>query len=450
MTKKAYLLSLGCPKNLVDTEIMAASLEEAGFTLTDDPGKAAVILINTCAFILSAREESIEEILRMSQYKKPGMGICDTLAVAGCLSQRFGRDLLTALPEVDLFLGIGAAPFVGGYVKSFQTGECRRLRVPGGKRKPRFLMNASMKRRLLTPPHFAYLKIADGCSNHCSYCTIPTIRGEARSRRPEDILREARDLAAGGVKELIVVAQDITAYGMDLKGTPTLIDLLTKVAAIPGLIWIRLLYLHPARISHGLLELMAREEKICPYIDMPIQHIDDTILKRMNRRGGQREIEAAIRDARVVVPHVALRTSVILGFPGETERRFEKLVSFVKDKRFDHLGAFTYSREDGTPAAQLSSRISEREKIRRLNRIMEEQAAISYEINRGLVGTLQEVLIEGASDVPGYPYIGRCRRQAPEIDGVTYVRGRGLATGDFFMCRIVDAGEYDLFAEVNP
>ncbi|MCX7634250.1 MAG: 30S ribosomal protein S12 methylthiotransferase RimO [Syntrophales bacterium] len=445
MNHQAYLLSLGCPKNLVDSEVMAASLQEAGYTLTTDPQGAAVIVVNTCAFIPPAREEAITEILQMAQYKNTAKGCCKSLVVAGCLPQRYGRRLFQVLPEVDIFMGVGEVPLIGSFLKEFVSAGGRRYRVARGR--PRFLMNASTPRLILTAPYLAYLKIADGCSNHCAYCPIPPIRGTARSRPLEDVLQEAQGLAARGVKELILVAQDTTAYGSDLYGRPFLEELLTGLASIADLRWIRLLYLYPTRITKGLLETMARHEKICPYIDMPIQHCDDVILARMNRRGNHRDIATVIHNARTILPEVALRTSVIVGLPGETPRRFEKLLTFVKEHRFDHLGAFTYAREEGTPAAAMGDRVSAREKDRRFRRIMEEQAVISAEINRSLVGTRQEVIIEGKSDLPEYTYVGRCRRQAPDIDGVTYVRGNGLSVGDFVTCRVVDAGYYDLFTE---
>lgn len=424
---------------------MAASLVESGFEITQAPEGAGIILVNTCAFILPAKEESIEEILRMGQFKKEGAGACRHLVVSGCLPQRYGKDLRKELPEVDLFLGTSDVPHLARRLNDLVGGNKAGSRSIIGK--PTFLMNAGHQRLLSTPPHTAYLKIADGCSNRCTYCIIPDIRGRARSRMPGDILKEAEALVARGVREIILIAQDTTAYGMDLKGKPTLSRLLKELASIDALKWLRILYAYPARLTEDLFQAMAEEKKVCPYIDMPIQHADDRLLKAMNRQGDRQQMEWAIRTARAMIPQVALRTSLIVGFPGETSRRFDRLLDFVREARFDHLGVFIYSREEGTIAAEKPSRISEEEKTRRRSLIMEEQSVISYEINQGLVGSIQEVLIEGKSDLPEYPYIGRCRRQAPEIDGVTYIRGEHLDIGTFVSCRIVEAEEYDLFAE---
>ena len=442
-----YVLSLGCPKNLVDAEVMSASLIADGFKMMEAPELADIILVNTCAFILPAREESIDEILRMSLFKKRGTGQCRHLIVTGCLSQRYGRALAKELPEVDLFLGIGDIPLLTRHINELLSRGTPPL--PSKICKPVFLMDSSYERRLATPRHTAYLKIADGCSNRCSYCVIPDIRGKARSRMPDDILREAERLVSGGVKEIILIAQDTTAYGEDLKGKPSLRGLLKDMSSINKLAWIRVLYTYPAKLTEDLFTMMADTRKVCPYIDMPIQHADDTLLHAMHRRGDRRQMAWAVQTARTIIPDVALRTSVIVGFPGETPKRFESLLDFVREARFDHLGAFVYSREEGTAAALRLSRISEKEKTRRRNMIMEDQAVISYEINQGLIGSRQEVLVEGTSDVPDFPYVGRCRRQAPEIDGVTYLRGTQLAPGDLMTCRIVEADEYDLYAEAS-
>jgi ribosomal protein S12 methylthiotransferase len=444
--KKVHIVSLGCPKNLVDSEVMAASLAAGGYLLTDRPEEASIILINTCAFILPAKEESIEEILRMAAWKHGGKGPCTHLVVTGCLPQRYRRGLKKALPEVDLFLGIDAIPNITLHLdRLFEAVPQRRYPVIG---KPEFLMTARHGRLISGPTHSAYLKIADGCTNRCSYCAIPSIRGKARSRTIDDILEESEILAAQGVRELIVTAQDTTAYGMDRKGKPTLSRLLRNLAGISGISWIRILYAYPAHLTEELLRTMAAEAKICHYLDIPIQHSDDTILRAMHRRGDSALIRTVIEKARGIVPDIAIRTSLITGFPGETPRRFENLLAFVREIRFDHLGVFTYSREEGTDAAALPSRISEKEKQRRRDILMDMQAGISGEINSALIGTQQEVLIEGRGDVTGYPYVGRCRRQAPEIDGVTHIRGETTETGALVTCRITDTDDYDLFAEI--
>jgi ribosomal protein S12 methylthiotransferase len=445
--RSVHVVSLGCPKNLVDSEVMAAILADHGYRMTARPEEAGIILVNTCAFILPAREESIEEILRLAAWKKGGQGPCAHLVVTGCLSQHYGRELAAALPEVDLFLGISEIPRIGRHLDALLCAPAmaRRRRLIAGK--PTFLMNAGHRRLLAAPTHSAYLKIADGCSNRCAYCLIPAIRGRARSRPIDDLVKEAALLAGQGVRELILTAQDSTAYGIDLKGKPTLNKLLEELCGIDGIAWVRLLYAYPARLTEALFQTMTGQQKICAYLDIPIQHSDDAVLKAMARRGDGAQLRRIIAQARAILPAVALRTSLIVGFPRETERRFEKLLAFVRETRFDHLGVFAYSREEGTAAAALPSRISEREKEQRRNRVMEEQAIISREINAALIGSRQEVLIDGAGELEGYPQVGRCRRQAPEIDGVTHVRGRTVTPGTIIPCRIVAADDYDLFAE---
>ncbi len=444
--KKVHLISLGCPKNLVDSEVMGAALIDGGYVLTDRPEEASVVLVNTCAFILPAKEESIEEILRMAAWKSRGKGPCTHLVVTGCLPQRYARGLEEALPEVDLFLGVSEVPNITRHLDRLlgsPPGPCRRRSFIG---KPTFLMNAGHRRLVPEGGASAYIKIADGCSNRCAYCVIPQIRGKARSRPVDDIVREAEGLAAKGVRELIVTAQDTTVYGRDLKGKPTLETLLHELAGIAGLAWIRLLYTYPAHVTDSLLRTIAEEGKICDYIDLPIQHCDDAVLGVMGRRGGNALIREVVGNARTIIPGLALRTSLIVGFPGETARRFEKLLAFIREVRFDHLGVFTYSREEGTRAAAIPSRIPEREKERRRELLMEEQALISREINSTLVGSLQEVLIEGPGELAGSTRVGRCRRQAPEIDGVTHLLGGTPNRGEIVTCRITAADDYDLFA----
>jgi ribosomal protein S12 methylthiotransferase len=435
---------------MVDSEVMGTALAQGGYLLTDKPEEASVIMINTCAFILPAKEESIEEILRMAAWKHGGNGPCTHLVVTGCLPQRYREGLEEALPEVDLFLGISEAPNIARHLDDLLGVSggigCRQRRSLIGE--PTFLMNAGHRRLISTPLPSAYIKIADGCSNRCSYCVIPAIRGEARSREIDDVVREASSLASQGVRELIITAQDTTAYGRDLKGRPTLSLLLRELARVDNLAWIRLLYTYPAHLTEKLLQTIADENKICDYLDIPIQHSDDAILRAMHRRGDVALIRDAVGKARSIIPDVALRTSIIVGFPGETPRRFENLLTFIREIRFDHLGVFPYSREEGTKAAALPSRISEREKERRRSLVMEEQALISREINSALIGTRQECIIEGKSDLAGYTHIGRCRRQAPEIDGLTHLRGGNPELGTIAACRITAADDYDLFAEL--
>ncbi|MFH1080324.1 MAG: 30S ribosomal protein S12 methylthiotransferase RimO [Pseudomonadota bacterium] len=439
-----HIISLGCPKNQVDAEVMAAILVGQGFQITSKPQNAEVILINTCAFILPAKEETINEILHMSRYKKTGA--LKHLVVTGCLPQRYGNALEKEIPEVDLFLGMAEAPNIIHHINNLTSISPMRCRLVVNK--PDFLMTADHPRLLPPFTTTTYLKIAEGCSNCCAFCIIPAIRGKARSRQPDDILREASRLAEQGVKEIILIAQDTTAYGRDLRERQGLPLLLQKLAAIKKIQWIRLLYTHPAHLTNEVLSVMAAEEKICRYLDIPIQHIDDAVLKAMNRRTSSKQIYALIEKARAVMPDIALRTSLMTGFPGETDTRFHRLVDLIRDIRFDHLGVFTYSREEGTRAAALSSRISEREKLRRRNLLMEEQAVISFQINQSLIGSRQECIIEGKSDRTDYSFYGRCRRQAPEIDGITYFKDENLTIGEILTCTITDATEYDLFGKI--
>ncbi len=443
MKDAVHIISLGCPKNLVDSEVMAAALTKGGYRIASDPQAAEIILVNTCAFILPAKEESIEEILRAAAWKEAGR--CRHLVVTGCLPQRYGKSLAAELPEVDVFLDTNEAPHITEHLDRLRDRQnTAPLTIVSN---PTFLMNAGHTRLLSTPAYSAYLKVAEGCSNYCSYCIIPDLRGKARSRPIDDIVQEAEALATQGVKEIIITAQDTTAYGLDLKGHPTLSELLQSLAAVHQLRWIRLLYTYPGKLDKRTLMVMAEEEKICPYLDIPIQHIDDDILKAMHRRGGSAQIGASIALARKLIPAVALRTSLIVGFPGETSVRFKRLLNFIVATRFDHLGVFKYSREEETAAAIIPGHISEKTKESRRRRLMEEQATVSSSINQTLIGSRQEVLIEGGSDIPAYPFIGRCRRQAPEIDGVTYVKGAGLAAGDFVACTVTGSDTYDLYAE---
>lgn len=308
-------------------------------------------------------------------------------------------------------------------------------------------MNSSHPRLLSPPLYSTYLKIAEGCSNYCSYCVIPLVRGAFRSRKMDDIIEEATTLAAQGVKEIILTAQETTAYGKDLEGKQNLALLLRKLSAIDTIRWIRILYTHPASITGEVLSAIAEEKKVCKYIDIPIQHIDDDILKSMNRRVTSETIRHVIRRSRSIIPDVALRTSLIVGYPGETEGKFERLREFVHEARFDHLGVFMYSPEEGTRAAELPDQISEDEKEARRDIIMEEQSIISYDINQSLIDTVQEVMMEGASDLPEYTQVGRLARQAPDIDGVTYIKAKKTLPGEIILCKIVAADEYDLYAE---
>lgn len=440
--KSVYILSLGCPKNLVDSEVMSALLSRSGWSVTDRPDRAGTIVVNTCAFILPAKEESVEEILRMAAWKKKGR--CRRLVVTGCLPQRYGAELARELPEVDLFLGTGDFPGILAHLERLGEGPRRAPAVHVGT--PLYLMDASVPRRVSTA-FYGYLKIAEGCSNRCAYCIIPSIRGPFRSRPLDDLVAEADRLAAGGTREIILIAQDTTAWGRDLRGRPTLNGLLKRLCAIEGPRWIRLLYAYPKNITDELLATMAAEDKICRYLDIPVQHIDDKVLKAMNRKGTSAFLRKKIDEIRRAVPGIALRTSLIVGYPGETEDAFERLLRFVEEARFESLGVFTYSPEEGTKAAEMPGQVPEQEKRRRQALVMEAQAAIADEIGLARIGTVEDVLIEGRTGRKDFPWRGRTRFQAPEIDGITYVRGAALAPGGIVRCRITDAALYDLYAE---
>lgn len=441
---KVHIISLGCSKNLIDSEVMGGLFAQSGMQLVSRREQADIIIVNTCAFIDAAKEEAIEEILTLAREKNEGKHPF-RLVVAGCLAQRYGRQLLAEIPEVDLFIGTGEVANIVGHIFKITDRKTKPVAIIT---KPDFLMTSQHARVLSGTSVSTYLKISDGCSNCCSYCVIPTIRGKARSRFPEDIFREAEILAARGIKEIIITGQDTTAYGRDLPHHPQLPDLLTDLAGIRGIRWIRILYAHPAHITPEMMKSIIASKKICRYIDLPVQHIDDDILKAMNRQITGAEIKKVIAQAREIIPDIALRTSIIVGFPGETQKRFDRLLDFIRETKFDHLGVFPYSREEGTKAALVASRISEAEKERRRDIIMNEQAAISNKINQGLIGSREEVLIEGKSDRSDYPYAGRCRRQSPEIDGITYVKGRQAKVGSIIKCRIIAADDYDLFAQI--
>ena len=439
--EKLHIISLGCSKNLIDSEVMGGLLSKSGLQLVERSDEADIVIVNTCAFINPAKEEALEEILTLVEVKKKADRKIQ-IVVAGCLAQRYGKELFDQIPEVDLFIGTGE---VGNIVAHLNQYKSRRAAVIT---KPDFLMTSRHERVLSSTAVSTFLKISDGCSNRCSYCAIPSIRGRARSRKPDDILKEAANLAARGIREIIIIGQDTTAYGRDLKSHPRLSDLLSGMAKIKSIKWIRLLYAHPAHITKDILETIAANKKICRYIDLPIQHIDDAILHAMGRKVTGTQIREIIALAREIMPDVALRTSLIVGFPGETPKRFEKLLNFVREIKFDHLGVFTYSREEGTKAAQLKSQISEKEKERRREIIMSEQAAISNAINKSLIGTIQEVLIEEKSDRADFAFMGRCRRQAPEIDGITYIKDGTAQIGKSVKCKITEADDYDMFAKV--
>jgi ribosomal protein S12 methylthiotransferase len=440
MKDTVCLVSLGCPKNLVDSEVMLGLLSKAGFAITTNPDEADVIIVNTCCFIQDATKEAIDTILAYAPYKQQGR--CHTLVVSGCLPQRYGKALERELPEVDLFVGTGDFQNLPSLLSLKRKGKSFLSKTS-------FLYDEKTPRILSTPPFIAYLKIAEGCSKACTYCTVPKIRGPYHSRAIRSVVREARRLAAQGVRELILIAQDTTAYGEDLKGGTNLEKLLRRLVKVEGLHWIRILYAYPkaSYFSQGLLELMAQEEKLCPYLDLPIQHIDDEILRQMGRRTKGSEIRSLLQRIRTFLPEVSLRTSLIVGFPGERKVQFESLLAFVKEIEFDHLGAFKYSPEEGTPAGRLSNPVPERIKEDRLRSLMSLQKKISRKKYQAMVGQELEVLVEGF-DGSGGNLRGRLQMQAPEIDGSVYLKG-DAQPGDFVLARITKALPYDLVGRVE-
>ncbi len=440
MKETVCLVSLGCPKNLVDSEVILGLLSKEGYRLTTDPLRAEVLIVNTCSFIEDATKEAIENIIQLSHFKKEGR--CRLLIVSGCLPQRYGKVLEKELPEVDYFVGTG----------DFQNLPKLLAQKPKKRSflsKPTFLYDETTPRILSTPPFIAYLKIAEGCSNACTFCIVPKIRGRYQSRKVRSVLDEAQRLADQGVQELILIAQDTTAYGRDLRDGTNLEKLLKNLVKVKGLRWIRILYSYPKadNFTDGLLELMAQEEKICPYLDLPIQHIDDEILKRMGRRVRGNEIRSLLQKIRTLLPKGSLRSSLIVGFPGEKENQFKALLDFVEEIQFDHLGAFKYSAEEGTPASRLPHSTPERVKEERLRTLMEIQKKISLKKYREIVGQRRVVLVEGPQRERGV-LRGRLQTQAPEIDGSVFLNGKARP-GDWVEARMTQALPYDLVAQIE-
>jgi len=431
---KIGFISLGCSKNLVDTEIMIGLCRESGYEIVNTPENADIIIINTCGFIDAAKEEAISTILEVASLKKTGF--LRKLVVTGCLAQRYEKDILEELPEVDLVVGVNEFPKITELLKANIRSAVTRNDAP---------YPEGLPREITTPPYMAYLKIAEGCDNHCTYCAIPSIRGPYRSRKMEDILAEAQTLFNAGVKELCVVAQDTTRYGEDLYGAPAIAKLLDSIAKI-GFPWIRLFYTYAELIDDALLGVMEKHDNILPYLDIPIQHIDNYVLRRMGRRDTAEQIKELIQKIRNRLPNAVLRTSLIVGFPGENENAFSSLCDFVKKGNFDRVGVFRYSAEDGTPAARLPEQIDDATKDIRYETLMSIAQEVSKNACLSKIGTVQTVLTEGFSDLF---YVGRSTADGPEIDGKVYFTSENeLAPGTFVKVKILGAEEYDLIGEV--
>ncbi|MDO5396648.1 MAG: 30S ribosomal protein S12 methylthiotransferase RimO [bacterium] len=430
------LVSLGCAKNQTDAETMLGILDSDGYNIVFDAGEADAIIVNTCGFIESAKQESINTLLEMAQYKD---GRCKILIASGCLAERYSKEIAEEIPEVDAIIGTGDYDRIAEAIRAAAEGG-----MPVICGNPNRDPEEGLPRILSTPSYTAYLKIAEGCSNNCTYCAIPMIRGAFRSRRPESILDEAKRLAESGVKELIVIAQDTTRYGTDIYGKPSLAGLLEKLAGVDGIEWIRVHYFYPEAVTDELIDTMAKYEKICPYIDMPIQHINNEILRRMARRTNRNEIESRIRKLRERIPGCIIRTSIIVGFPGETEEQFRELYDFVREIRFDRMGVFAYSQEEGTPAAGFENQIDEDVKKERLDALMTLQQGISLELNRAKIGSTVEVIAEGY-DEESFLFYGRSRGDSIDVDGKVYFGTENeLEPGDIIKVKILDADEYDL------
>lgn len=431
-----YIETLGCPKNFNDSQVAAGILEAAGgFAIVARPEDADVLIVNTCGFINDAKTESIDRIFEMSRYREEGR----KLMVSGCLSQRYAKELFAEMPEVDGFIGVNAYEQLPELLGKLMEGEERHCWVEDCKEQTLPIL----PRKLPDRPYNATLKIAEGCDNRCAYCVIPSIRGSYRSKRREDVLAEAERLAEAGCKELILIAQDVTNYGIDLYGQRVLPDLLTALCAIDGIHWIRLMYCYEDRISDALIEVMAREAKICHYLDIPIQHSSDKVLAAMRRRSTEESIKNTIMKLREAIPDIHIRTTLITGFPGETEKDYGKLCDFVEEIAFERLGVFAYSQEENTPAGEMDGQIDEAVKVQRADGIMRRQLDISLQKNQQKVGQVLEVLVE-AQDEDG-SYVGRTEYDAPEIDNsVLFTSSRHLSPGEFVRVRIDDAFDYDL------
>jgi ribosomal protein S12 methylthiotransferase len=435
---KIHVISLGCPKNLVDSEVMLGILEERGWSIEDQPEKSDVLLVNTCGFIQPAVEEAIEEILELIKIKEQFPG--KMLVVTGCLVQRYQEQLKDEFPEVDLFIGTEGVPDIARLIEEFLEGKSSRaMWIP-----ERFLMDAQFPRRLATPFFRAWLKITEGCSNHCSYCMIPSIRGSLRSRMVPDLIKEVVRLERMGVKELTLIAQDLTAFGRETGEENRLLDLLQTILDQSAIPWIRLMYLYPTGIPDALIGLMAAHPRIVPYLDIPFQHVSNHVLKKMNRRYTCEDLYRLVDKIRSSLPDVALRTTFLLGFPGEREKDVIMLEKFLHEVKIEHVGAFAYANEEGCPSEFFPNQCSEEEKSMRLEHILSVQAEISREVMKKYIGRLEPVLVEGFSHETDLLLEGRTRFQAPDIDGCVYINEGEARPGDIVTVRVDEAQVYDL------
>lgn len=438
---KLGMVSLGCPKNLVDSEVMLGLIREKNFTVTNDPADADIIIVNTCGFIESAKEESINTILQMSEYKTQGS--CRYLIVTGCLSQRYADELAQSIPEVDAFVGTECFTDISWVIEQVMDGKKVLHMTRNTAEQP-----VEMPRMLTTPEYMAYLKIAEGCDNCCSYCIIPKLRGPYTSRPYEAVMAEAKELAASGIKEIIVVAQDTTRYGEDLYGKLMLPQLLKDLNDLEGIEWIRVMYCYPNNFTDELIEAFATLPKVCKYVDLPLQHASNSLLASMNRYDTKEQVEALLKKLRTSIPGIVIRTTFIVGFPGETEADFEELKEFVAAQRFENAGVFKYSQEEGTVAGAMPNQIPEEVKENRYHELMALQAEISEELHQDLEGQELDVVIEGFDEENPSLAVARSYREAPDIDGNIFVENAdNLHIGDFTKVRILQGFTYELVAE---
>ena len=439
---KILFVSLGCDKNLVDSEVMLGLLRSEGFQLTGEEAEADVIVVNSCCFIGDAKEESINTILEMAAWKEEG--VCRALIVTGCLAERYKEEVLAEMPEVDAVVGTASYDKIVEVVKDVLHLKSGCQVFQNIDQTP----EVQVKRVVTTGGHYAFLKIAEGCDKHCTYCIIPKVRGKYRSVPMERLVRETEELAAGGVRELILVAQETTLYGCDLYGHKALPELLRKLAAIPGIVWIRIQYCYPEEITDELIQVIREEKKICRYLDIPVQHASDSVLKRMGRRTNGVQLREMIRKLRAEIPELALRTTLISGFPGETKEDHEILMDFVEEMEFDRLGVFAYSQEEDTPAAVMETQVPEDVKEARRSEVMELQQEISLEKSREMIGRTLLVMIEGKV-ADENAYVGRTYRDAPNVDGYIFINtDQEMRTGDFARVQVTGALEYDLIGEI--
>lgn len=439
---RVHLVSLGCVRNLVDSELILGALAREGFVITDDPADAQAIIVNTCGFIRSAVDESIDVILELAEYKDEGE--CRTLVVCGCMAQRYGNELKNALPEADAVIGPGAHNIIPSMLKD--PGGAVLCQTPDPSAAP---LQKAADPRICSTPHMAYVKVSEGCPDRCTFCMIPSLRGAWRSRPPRDIVKEVKNLAAWGAREIILTAQDTTAYGQDFTGhkKTSLARLLKKLCELDALVRYRFLYGHPNRISDELLDVIAGNPRICPYLDVPVQHASDSILKLMGRKCSGAQMLELFEKIRERVPGAVIRSTAMVGFPGETDADFNELMEFARKVRFDHLGVFTYSDAEEIASSRLDDKVPADVAEQRRDELMGLQNEISLAHNEDRIGKSYEVLVEGESGDPEYPFAGRACFQAPDVDGVTFISGEGIQPGDFVNAKITGANAYDLWAE---